>query len=341
MTIKDIARLAGVSPSTVSRILNDPTNSFARPDTRNRVWQIVEQYNYVPNSDAKNLKMGRGLLSEFSLACLISHTRNEDENPFFSQLTRSIEQAAVQNGFSIPYYFSNLSLASPDFVAHLQSLKLNGIVFVGRFQNQRFTELMKKQFRNLIYVGLTPMDIAVDQVICDGYAAATAAIEHLIRCGHRSIAYIGASRYERRYQAYKQVLHDHGLPAAPSLVSFCEYDGLSGYQAAQDLLSRNPSLPTAIFCANDNTAIMVIRCLENNGLRVPGDISIISVDDIDAAKMLSPALTTVHVPKEEMGQVAIETLESRLHHRRTIPLKIELPYKLIIRDTVAAVQPPR
>lgn len=337
MTIKDIARLAGVSPATVSRVLNDPTNSFARPETRDRVWRIVEEYDYVPNRSAQNLKSGHIHRAEFSLAYFISHTKNKDENPFFSQLTRAIEQAAVQHSFLIPFYFTNFTVNNTQTTSQIQSLKLDGAICIGRFRGKGTTEFLKKRFRNLIYVGLSPTEVQIDQVICNGYAAATAAMEHLIQCGHRTIAYIGAQHNELRFLAYKNALKAYGLPASPSLTSFCEYDGFSGYQAAEQLLRRHDVPPTAIFCGNDNTAIAAIHYIHSKGLQVPQDISIISVDNIDAAQMISPALTTVHIPKTEMGQVAIEVLESRLRHQRRIPIKVELPYQLILRETVRKI----
>lgn len=334
VTIKDIARLAGVSPATVSRVLNDPTNSFARPETRNRVWRIVEEYNFIPNSAAQILKSGSCCRAEYTLACFISHTRNEQENPFFSRLTRSLEQATLQYGFSIPFYFTNFIAGDPKQTEYIQSLKLDGAICIGRFQDEKTMMLLKKRFRNLIYIGLAQADISIDQVICDGYSAAECAMEYLTQCGHRQIAYVGAGHNELRFLAYKAVMRAHQLPTSPAMISFCEYDGRSGYQAAERLIHRDSVCPTAIFCANDSTAIAVLHGLHNQGLRVPEDISVISVDDIDAASMLTPALTTVHVPKTEMGQVAIEVLDSRIRHHRKIPIKVELPYHLVLRETV-------
>ena len=135
----------------------------------------MEEYDYVPNPAAQRLKAGENHRAEFSLACFISHTRNEQENPFFSQLTRAIEQAAVQRGFSIPFYFTNFVTGDLRQSEHIRGLKLDGAICIGRFQDRQTTAFLKKQFRNLIYVGLAGTDTSIDQIICDGYSAAAAA----------------------------------------------------------------------------------------------------------------------------------------------------------------------
>lgn len=334
MTIKDIAKLAGVSVATVSRILNDPSDSFAKPETRNKVWKIVETYNYVPNAAARNLKSRAPQKSSFSIACFVSHTRNSNENPFFSQMTRSIEQAAVQRGFTLPFYFTNFTTEDPYILEQVRSLNVNGAVCIGRFQDKNALDFLKKQFKNIVYVALSSVDAQMDQVICDGYQAALSAMNYLVEKGHRSIAYIGSGLTERRFRAYQAAIQTHKLPHSSSMICFCEYDGFSGHQAAERLLRQNKTLPSAIFCANDNTAIAVMRCLQEHNIRIPQDISLMSIDDVTMSGMVTPALTTIHVPKEEMGQVAIEVLESRLIKRHSIPLKIELPYKIVVRETV-------
>lgn len=337
MTIKDIARLANVSPSTVSRILNDPTNSFGRPETRDRVWQLVEDNHYTPNTSAQILRNGHGKnrsTDSRAFGCFVSHTRNVEENPFFFQLTHSLEQAALQRSFSIPFFFTNFSTRSQSLTKRISMLPIDAAICVGRFPDASTVTFLRNRFHNIILVGLSAYEEPMDQILCDGYRAATKAVEYLISQGHRRIAYIGAQHSELRYTAYLDTMKKHGLHTSANTVFFCEYSDYGGYSAAEQLLRRNSEKPTAIFCANDNTALSVLYCLKAHELCVPRDISIISVDNINKAASAQPALTTVHVPISEMGQVAIEVLESRLQRRHTIPLKVELPHQIIVRETV-------
>lgn len=337
MTIKDIAKLAGVSPSTVSRILNDTSDSFAKAETRDKVWRLVRTYGYVPNAAARNLKSSCVSVAGAQLACFMSHTRNPEDNPFFYEMVRSIEQAASQCGFTVPFCFTKFNLQSTALLNRIKGINVDGAIVVGRFEDPEAVTFLHKRYRNIVYSGLSFTDFEMDQVVCDGYAAATAAMQYLISCGHRRIGYIGSGRGERRFRAYQSVMREEGLPIPPSYVFFCEYDSFSGYQATEQFLEKNPELPSAIFCANDNTAIAAIRCLHEHGFRVPRDISVISVDDISPSGLITPALTTVHVPIAEMGQQVIRTLESRLKKHHSIPLKIELPYKLLIRESVRSL----
>lgn len=338
MTIKDIARLANVSPSTVSRILNDSTNTFARSETRERVWDIVERYGFTLNRSAQELRASSPKIGRARLACFIAFTRRETENPFFYQLSKAIEQAALQHDFSVPYYFTNFTAQNAATTQRVISLSVDGAICVGRFTDTATMSFLEKQYRNIVYVGLSAIRENIDQVICDGFKAASSAMEYLIELGHRSIGYIGAEKNEVRYRAYRFVMNAHHLPMPASNISFCEYDGYSGYSATERLLESASNRPTAIFCGNDSTAVLVIDCLKSRGLSVPQDISIVSVDGISSAQMSSPALTTICLPVIELSHIAIEVLESRIIRHRKIPIKVEVPFQFFARDTVREIR---
>ena len=337
VTIKDIARLANVSPSTVSRILNDPTNTFARSETRERVWDIVERHGFVLNRFAQELRVSSPKMGRARLACFIAFTKRETENPFFYQMSRAIEQAAIQHDFSVAHYFTNFTAQNAAITQRVASLPVDGAICVGRFTDTATMLFLEKQYRNIVYVGLSAIDANIDQIICDGFKAASSAMEYLIQLGHRVIGYIGAEKNEVRYLAYRSVMNAHHLPMPASNISFCEYDGYSGYSAAERLLDSGSNHPTAIFCGNDRTSMLVIECLKSRGFCVPQDISIISVDGISSAQMSSPALTTVCLPVIELSHIAIEVLESRLIRHRKIPIKVEVPFQFFVRDTVRGI----
>jgi DNA-binding LacI/PurR family transcriptional regulator len=182
------------------------------------------------------------------------------------------------------------------------------------------------------------MDSDIDQVISDGYAAAEAAIRYLYSLGHRRIGYIGETDEEVRYDSYRDTLRDLGLTYDASLVCSCPLEKKGGFEGASRMLANAKKKPTAVFCANDITAIAVIQCFMQAGLKVPEDISVMGIDNIDVAQYMNPMLTTVEVPKMELGKNAVRLLIDRIENGKTIPMTIKLPYRLIVRESVA---PPR
>ena len=145
MTIKDIAKLAGVSPSTVSRILNDTSNSFAKAETRDKVWRLVRTYGYVPNAAARNLKSSCVSVAGAQLACFMSHTRNPEDNPFFYEMVRSIEQAASQCGFTVPFCFTKFNLQSTALLNRIKGINVDGAIVVGRFEDPEAVTFLHKR----------------------------------------------------------------------------------------------------------------------------------------------------------------------------------------------------
>ena len=332
MTIKDIARKAGVSVSTVSKILNDKTNTFAREDTRERIWAIVQEYGYTPNVNAQQLKRPAHGKSPIPVVCFLSLSRRREENPYVAQITRAIEQAAVLDGFVIPNYFTHFNLDNPAIIRRVQSLEPDCAISVGMFFDEKTHSYLTRHYKHVVHVGLAPIETSADIVICDGYRAAMAAMDHLLDYGHKKIAYIGELRSEIRFSAYKDSLQKAGLPLRREFVLPCHYDGDTVHDALHALLIREDR-PTALFCANDITAISVMSLLGEFGLKVPRDISVIATEDIAISSSLTPSLTTVHIPKEEMGRLAVHTLKSRVERQHKLPLQIFLPSKLIVRES--------
>ena len=189
----------------------------------------------------------------------------------------------------------------------------------------------------MAYTGLNEIDAKYDQILCNGYQASVTAVEHLISLGHRHIAYIGETNNETRYNGYRDTLEKHRLPSNSSYVASVQQTSGGGLKGALKILEQQP-LVTAFFCSNDVTAIGAMRAVRDKGLKIPNDISVISIDDIDTAQYLSPMLTTIHVPIEEMGQMTAKILIDRITGGHTLPMKIFLPFYLSQRESCA---PPR
>ena len=157
-------------------------------------------------------------------------------------------------------------------------------------------------------------------------------MNYLIELGHKHIGYIGETSSENRYQGYRDTIIKHELPFNNSYVAPVPFSSNGGYDGATKLLSHQNDL-TAVFCGNDITAIGAIRAIKDLGLKIPKDISVISIDDIDIAQYLSPTLTTIQVPVDSMGSIAAKILIDRIHGGHTLPMKVNLPCHLAKRES--------
>ena len=160
-------------------------------------------------------------------------------------------------------------------------------------------------------------------------------MNYLIGQGHKRIAYLGITENDVRYDAYIQALKSSGIPVSPQLIVSCMPNSEGAYNGTKTLLENNPSPPDAIFCINDIIAIAVIKHLRDVGLKVPNDVSVIGIDNIEMAQYVSPMLTTVNIPKTEMGVAAAKILIDRIEKGHKLSMKVLLPHELVVRESVA------
>ena len=228
-----------------------------------------------------------------------------------------------------------MDLKSLDSIIRADERNICGLVILGRYMfTKEQLKILKEVYKNIIYVGLNAIPLKCDQVICDGYKAGISAVEHLIELGHKKIAYIGEQANECRFLAYKDALSLHNLNFTIHNTANVIQSTDGGYRGAQKLLKSSSEF-TAVFCANDLTAIGAIKAFHENKKQVSKDISVISVDDIDLAQYITPMLTTVHIPIEELGRQTARILIDRINGRHTLPMKVELPFFMAQRDSCA------
>lgn len=338
MTLKEIAREAGVSVSTVSRVINKNGTNAASKEVQDKIWEIVRRTGYTPNSTARDLKLrasdGREPLSR-SIACLFARTEDSKSDLFFSTLARSIEKEAFRHNYVLKYSFTAIDIHHPSTFHLITDNHVDGVVVLGRCDKQTLS-FLKKYFKCVAYTGLNSLEAKYDQIISDGRLAGRAAMEHLMELNHRRIGYVGEIENENRYQAYCDSLAAHGIPHKKELVANVPLSLEGGYRGASQLLEREANV-TALFCSNDITAIGAMRAIQEHKLRIPDDISIISIDDIDTAQYLSPMLTTVHMPVEEMGQMTAKLLIDRIEGGHHLPVKMTLPFYIAKRESCRAL----
>lgn len=349
MSIKEIAEKAGVSAATVSRVLNHPDYRCSSEELRERIWKIAQELNYSPNEAARILKRGVDDAKTKKRNICILMTRNEDmqADPFFQELFEIIKSEIYKNScvlaevFQMPLFSDdrkcsqvNLLRVVEEMNTHLPTGSAAGLVIVGKC-NREALQVLKKRFKNVVSVNLNSTSYGVDEVTCDGQKAAETAVGHLLGLGHRNIAYVGECRNELRFRGYQKALAGHALDINPAWVIPTGQTEPEGYAAMEKFLQMEEP-PTGIFCANDITAVGVLRALAASREKYYYP-SVISCDDIALAQEISPMLTTVHLPKEEMGKFAVYLLKDRMNGGHREAVRVEMEGKLMIRKSCTSV----
>lgn len=335
MTLKEIAAQANVSISTVSRVLNASQPNAASPQVQALIWEIARKGGYTPNEAAKALrKTAKSPAAKNTqiIYCMIAcHPEEVYNDPFFTQAMASIEQEAFRNGFTLEYTFLKDQDTQSSF-NHLNKSSHNPLIVIGRFEQDLYQQL-RKYFKKIVYLGWNDLNLNCDSVICDGYQAAQEAVKYLYQLGHRRIGFFGTFRTEARFRGYVQGLQNLGLEYyEDDVVTGPTLSYELGYRAMESLIEKGLKA-TAIYCANDTTAIGALRACKTHNLRVPEDISIMGSNDIEPAQYISPMLTTIHIPLDEMGKVATKTLIDRINGGHSLPLKIFVPFQLVKRES--------
>ena len=349
MSIKKIAEKAGVSPATVSRVLNNPNYKCSVSGLRDKIWKTAIEMNYVPNEAARNLKKGVSAKQEktWYINILMTRTDSSTTDPFFAELLRVIE-SEIHDKNCILSKVWYMSVFSDDRKCRRENLdrlidgmydevegKRDGLIIIGRCNKEALKKLNKK-YKSVVSVNRNSTNYEVDEVLCDGKKIAAAAVEYLIFLGHKNIGYIGQCHSEDRYNGYLETLKKHDLDVIPEYVIETKQTEAEGYEAMEKFF-QSDDMPTGIYCANDISAIGMLKCLNKfrNRYYMP---SIISSDDIQEAQFTRPMLTTVSLPKEDMGKFALYLLLDRLKGGHSGIVRMELEGRLMIRNSCSSVE---
>ena len=336
MRLKDIAAELGVSVSTVSRALNHPELNAAGPELTQRILSIASRENYMPDPVALRLKSTRCGDQVDNLYILIARPQAEvKDDPFYNTLITSITREAgvyrrvIRCIYSVPD--GGLEEMLPGFAPEAPG----DVIVLGRFSSSLLPAL-RSAFNHIVCLSLNRLDVDCDQVICDGYEAVQDALSYLYRLGHRCFAFIGAER-EQRHMGFLRGMEKLGY--APGSYTVEQMEGLSmdsGYRGMEHLLQTMPAV-TGVVCANDMIAIGALQACKDQGYRVPDDLSLIGMVDIPNGRFVEPKLTTIHVPMEEMGRIAVRALQEQMLGLRTLPLRLMVPYHIIERNSCKAL----
>ncbi|WP_075679580.1 LacI family DNA-binding transcriptional regulator [Roseburia sp. 831b] len=343
MSIKKIAKLAGVSTATVSRVLNNPDYHCQDAGARDRIWKAAMEINYTPNEAARNLKRGQIQIEKTRyIHVLMTRTERNNADPFFSEMLHVVE-SEIHKQMHILSKVWYMSLFSDDRQCRLKNLtkivdelyeetegKCDGLIIIGRC-NVEALKKIKRRFVNVVSINRNSTNFEVDEVTCDGKKIAEKATEYLIELGHTEIGYVGECRHEKRYQGYVDAMKKHGLEPAVSYIYETKQTEEAGYEVMQKIL-KTEYWPTGIYCANDITAIGMLKALRKSRKKHI-TISIVSSDDIEQAQYTIPMLTTVALPKYEMGKFAVSLLLDRINKEHSSVITMEFEGQLKIRES--------
>jgi LacI family transcriptional regulator len=335
-TIKDVAKKASVSIATVSFVIND--SKHISVETKNRVLKAIKSLKYHPSKSAINLVSGK----TGNIGFIITDDHFLRTEPFYTSIFLGTEFEARNAG-----YYILLTSINPDFSKNdplprfILNGSVDGIIVAGKIPSN-LIDRMSPYNLPTVFIDYIPSENCCPLVLIDNLQGGLMATNHLIKLGHTNIAFIGADiehpSLSDRLKGYKQALENAKIPIKNSLiVTDSKYpDRVNGYNSIKSLLSKNKSV-TAVFACNDAMAIGVLNYLNDNGYKVPKDISLIGFDDVEADLMLNPPLTTIRVPKIEMGIEALKLLVNTLKNKKSLLKKILVPVELIERESTSKI----
>lgn len=331
VSIYDIARAAGVSPSTVSRALEDHPRIGA--ETRKRIQKLAREMDYVPSTVARSLTAKKTWTIGMVLPTI--------SDPFMGRVVEGVEQAAIEAGFNVFISTSqNDRQREIEVVAMLQKRRVDGIIVIASHLFDGWPRAVHHSRVPVVMIDEQNPGENMHFVAVDDRSGARIAVEHLLALGHRRIGYVGVSNRPQsnqyRLKGYQDALQAAGEAVDPALIITVDdvmEHGQIGEASLEPLLVAGA---TAVFCYNDTTAIGLLAACARSGLTIPEQLSIIGFDDIDMAAYTLPPLTTMRQPRFELGQWAMHMMLALLDGQE--PANRIIPAELIVRQTTARLQ---
>lgn len=326
-TMKDVAKVAGVSLGTVSNVLN--RRNIVQEETRIKVMQAIEELRYVPNSVARALKTSRTQIIGMILPSIT--------NQFYAAIARTATDVAQGLGYTLL-----VSNTDRNPRRELESVKailergVDGIVWIAKSLNSSELDRKMNELVPILCVDSEWDETDVDQISVDNYRGGVMVAEHLYNLGHREIAVIESPKEAKkawnRITGFHQQLEKYGIRIPGERIRSGNFEYQSGYNAMHSLITDGLRF-TAVFAANDMMAVGAITGAREFGIKVPEDLSVVGFDDISLAQYFDPALSTIRQPAEELGSLSVEMLVERIQEPE-LPYRYEiLPTELISRKS--------
>ncbi len=331
-TMKDVARLAGVSTSTVSHVINN--NRFVSEAVRAKVTAAIGALNYAPSALARSLKLNQ--------TRTIGMLLTASSNPFYSEVVRGVERSCYERGYSL--VLCNTEGDEARMNCSLETLlqkRVDGLLIMCTESHLPSASILNR-YPSIpsVMMDWAPFDGGSDIIQDNALLGGEMATRYLISRGYRRIACITGPQDKTparlRLNGYLQAMKNATLPVLPGYVVAGDFEFQGGFNAMNQLLAINP-LPQAVFTSNDAMAVGVYHALYQAGLSVPQDIAVMGYDDIELARYMTPPLTTIHQPKDDLGELAIDTLIHRLADPGGSQQLLVLTPELVERGSVAGI----
>ena len=331
-TIREVAESAGVSYATVSHVINN--TRLVSPETRERVLAAMDALHYRPNALARSLRQGK----TNTLGLVLP----DSANPFFAEISRSIEDEAFKKGYSVFLCNTELDTERELFYVDVLSKKqVDGIIFVAAGDQPDSLDYLVQRNMPVVMIDRNLPNVEVDAVLTDNRLGGFLATRHLIELGHTRIACIAGpssiTPSAERIIGYRRALEEAGLSYDETLTLRGDYHAQSGMDVTHAILKMHPR-PTAIFALNDLMALGALRAAAEAGCSVPGDLAVIGYDDLEISHFTNPPLTTIAQPKKEIGVQAVRLLVERMSRKNLPPSRLVLPPELIVRRSTQPVK---
>jgi LacI family transcriptional regulator len=329
MLIEEVAKLSGVSRSTVSRVINSDPN--VKESTRARVKEVIRKVNYRPNTVARGLASGRtriiGLVFPTAQSSLFT-------DPYYPGLIQGITTVCNARDYSVMLWLTNPEQEKTKIHQLALDSLLDGMVIASYLIDDPILEALAKSGLPFLLIGRHPYRKDLSYLDADNLQGAREAVEHLLQLGRRRVATITGPRnmiagIDRR-EGYERAFREHGLSPNPALIVEGDFSESGGYTGMMRLMPQNPD---AVFVASDTMAVGALRALREAGRRIPEDVAVVGFDDIPSAAHMDPPLTTVRQSIQGLGQLAAETMIQILNEKKTTPHRLVLPTELVIRSS--------
>lgn len=335
LTIQRIAELADVSKATVSRVLNEYPH--VRPEVREKVQKVISETGYQPNNIARLLASDRSSIIGLVISASAQMVFND---PYFPALTEAISSGAADNNLILSLFVSYTEKQGRDTLNGILAAGLfDGLIITADHKGDAFISQLQEAEIPFVFIGRPGEAQGINYVDADNVKGGYLATSHLVDLGYRRIGTIASDQNtagDDRLAGYHAALQERGIAIEKELLAFGDYTLESGYYAMKALIRHKPE---AVFVASDTMALGALRALREAGLRVPGDIALVSHDDLPPAIQADPPLTTVQQQIATTGQMAVEKLAQIIMTGKAHPAQhIINPVKLIVRASCGAAQ---
>ncbi|PZE20030.1 LacI family DNA-binding transcriptional regulator [Paenibacillus xerothermodurans] len=351
--LKDVAERAGVSLTTVSRLLKEQDQISVSKETEDRIWTAIRELGYDLSRGKRGSK--KPLKKLRKVGYILQITKEKFEDTFFSKIIHGIEQEIISQRYELGFAYTVPDLEDPVILRRVLNSEADGLIFIGSIPNDLLQTLVGR-IPNCVATLAVPGQHQIDCITIDYEKSFYQLVRQLIQAGHRDIAFFGGKSYgvspeeragsffdkqDERFQGYLKALLESGIPIRDEIIKDGNWELDTAYRKMTDMLQSGTKI-TAVAASNDRMAIGAMRAIQERGLKIPEEISVTGFDDIEMAQFVFPPLTTITYHKEEIGRLAVRLLTENMQPQNRIAAakKIVLPAAIVGRESAKTILQP-